>query len=215
MESDGQCQVPEEVSEVPPAAQRPQLHHRLHHLPQLSAAGDHPDEPSSRPGFMTSGRIASACLSLVPLAVADADEMVGVLSADALYAFTGGSRLGLDELRVRYARLTVGRSPDGSQEWCNWIVRREVGGQAVGYVQATIMDGGARAGIAWVIGLDWQGHGYAREAARALVAWLDSRGVTLIQAHIHPEHAASAAVARRAGLLPTGHFDDGEQLWQR
>ena len=118
---------------------------------------------------MTSGRIASACLSLVPLAVADADEMVGVLSADALYAFTGGSPPGLDELRKRYARLTVGRSPDGSQEWCNWIVRREVGGQAVGYVQATIMDGGARAGIAWVIGLDWQGRGYASEAARALV----------------------------------------------
>ena len=164
---------------------------------------------------MTSEHIPSARLSLVPLAVSDAEEMVGVLSADALYTFTGGTPPGLGELRDRYARLAVGRSPDGSQEWCNWIVRREPGGQAVGYVQATIMDSGARAEIAWVIGLDWQGHGFASEAARALVAWLDSRGVTIIQAHVHPEHAASAAVARRAGLLPTGHFDDGEQLWQR
>jgi RimJ/RimL family protein N-acetyltransferase len=63
--------------------------------------------------------------------------------------------------------------------------------------------------------VDWQGHGYAAEAAGALVAWLDSRGVTTVRAHIHPGHAASAAVARRAGLAPTGHVDDGEQLWQR
>jgi RimJ/RimL family protein N-acetyltransferase len=164
---------------------------------------------------MTNDRIGSARLSLVPLAVADAEEMVEVLSADALYAFTGGSPPGLGELRDRYARLAVGRSPDGSQEWRNWILRREPGGSAVGYVQATIMDSGTRAEIAWVVGEDWQGQGYATEAALALVAWLDSRSVTAVQAHIHPDHVASAAVARRAGLLPTGHFDDGEQLWQR
>lgn len=164
---------------------------------------------------MTSDRITSARLSLVPLAVTDADEMAGVLSADALYAFTGGSPPAPAELRDRYARLAAGRSPDGSQEWRNWIVRREPGGQAAGYVQATIMDGGGRAEIAWVIGVDWQGQGYATEAARALVAWLDARGVAVVEAHIHPDHAASAAVARRAGLLPTGHADGGEQLWRR
>jgi RimJ/RimL family protein N-acetyltransferase len=164
---------------------------------------------------VTSEHIPSARLSLVPLAVSDAEEMVGVLGADALYAFTGGSPPGLGELRDRYARLAVGRSPDGGQEWRNWILRRQPDGTAVGYVQATITGAGTRAEIAWVIGVDWQGHGYATEAARALVAWLDSRGVTAVQAHIHPDHLASAAVARRAGLLPTGHFDDGEQLWRR
>jgi len=162
-----------------------------------------------------SDRIASARICLVPLAVADAGEMVRMLSAGSLYAFTGGSPPTLEELRARYARQATGRSPDGSQEWRNWIIRREPGGQAVGYVQATITDDGTRAEIAWVVGVDWQGRGYAAEAARALVAWLDSRDVRTIQAHIHPEHAASAGVARRAGLLPMGHFDDGEQLWQR
>ena len=109
----------------------------------------------------------------------------------------------------------AGHSPDGSQEWRNWIIRREPGGQAVGYVQATVADDGRQAEIAWVVGVDWQGQGYAAEAAQALVAWLDSRGVTTIRAHIHPGHAASAAVARRAGLAPTGHVGEGEQLWQR
>jgi RimJ/RimL family protein N-acetyltransferase len=163
---------------------------------------------------MTDDRIRSARLCLVPLAVTDAEEMVGVLSAEALYTFTGGEPPGLDELRARYARQAAGRSPDGSQEWRNWIIRREPGGQAVGYVQATVVDDGKRAEIAWVVGVDWQGHGYAAEAAQALVAWLGSRGVTTIQAHIRPGHAASAAVAQRAGLAPTGHVDDGEQLWQ-
>jgi RimJ/RimL family protein N-acetyltransferase len=167
------------------------------------------DEPVTR------DQISSGRLSLTPLAVGDADEMVGVLSGAALYAFTGGSPPSLDELRARYARLAAGRSPDGREEWRNWIIRREPDRAAVGYVQATITGGGTRAEIAWVVGLSWQRQGFAAEAVRALVAWLAARGVTAIQAHIHPDHVASAAVARRAGLAPTGQTDDGEQLWLR
>jgi RimJ/RimL family protein N-acetyltransferase len=141
--------------------------------------------------------------------------MVGVLGGDALYAFTGGAPPGLDELRARYAGQVAGRSPDGRKEWRNWILRRQPGGQAVGYVQATITGEGRRAEIAWVVGLEWQGQGYATEAARALVSWLDSRGAQIIHAHIHPGHAASAAVASRAGLRPSGVVEDGEQLWLR
>ena len=163
---------------------------------------------------MTPDQMSSARLRLVPLTVADADEMVGVLSGPALYAFTGGAPPGLDELRARYARQAAG-SPDGREEWRNWVLRLEPGGEAVGYVQATITGEGRRAEIAWVVGLRWQGRGYATEAARALVGWLDARGVAVIQAHIHPEHAASAAVARRAGLRPSGVIEDGEQLWLR
>jgi RimJ/RimL family protein N-acetyltransferase len=164
---------------------------------------------------VTSDQIRSARLYLVPLAAADADEMVGVLSGAALYTFTGGSPPGLGELRARYARLATGRSPDGREEWRNWILRREPDRVAVGYVQATIVDGGTRAEIAWVVGLNWQRQGFAAEAVRALVTWLDARDVTVIQARIHPDHAASAAVARRAGLVPTGQTDEGEQLWLR
>ena len=164
---------------------------------------------------MTSDRIRSARLCLVPLAVADADEMVGVLSGAALYTFTGGSPPSLAELRARYAGLAAGRSLDGREEWRNWVIRREPDQTAVGYVQATIVDGGTRAEIAWVVGLSWQRQGFATEAARALTAWLDARGVTVIQARIHPDHAPSAGVARRAGLVPTGRSEDGEQLWLR
>jgi RimJ/RimL family protein N-acetyltransferase len=180
--------------------------------------------------------IRGARIVLTPLAVGDAEEMSGVLGEEQLYAFTGGHPPTADELRARYARQVAGRSADGREEWRNWIIRRAADGQAAGFVQATItaraaQPGGAAAAagaaaagertgeeiaeIAWVVGLAWQGNGYAAEAARTLVAWLDARGVATIQAHIHPGHTASAAVARGAGLRPAGRIEDGEQLWRR
>jgi len=153
-------------------------------------------------------------IELVPLAVSDAEEMVHVLADEDLYAFIGGSPPTPAELRARYARQVVGRSPDGTQEWRNWIIRTVPDGTAVGYAQATIVNAGRQAEIAWVVGSPWQGRGYATRAARDLVTWLAGHGVQVIEAHVHPGHAASAAVARRAGLAPTERFDDGEQIWR-
>ena len=140
--------------------------------------------------------------------------MVGVLGDERLYAFTGGQPPTLDELRARYRRLAVGRSADGSEEWHNWIVRRRSDGRTIGTVQATILDAGHGADIAWVIGLPWQGQGFASEAAQALVRWLEGRGVTSITAHVHPDHHASASVASRAGLSATDEIEDGERVWR-
>src|SRR5262245_65415124 len=127
---------------------------------------------------MTDEEIRSARLRLVPLVVTDAEEMAGVLSAEALYTFTGGEPPGLDELRARYAGQAAGRSPDGSEEWRNWILRLEPGGEASGYVQATITGEGRRAEIAWVVGVDWEGRGSATEARRARGTCLARRGPT-------------------------------------
>ncbi|SNR92146.1 Acetyltransferase (GNAT) domain-containing protein [Streptosporangium subroseum] len=80
-----------------------------------------------------------------------------------------------------------------------------------GYVQATVTS--AEASVAWVVGVPWQGRGIAGEAALALVAWLRERGVSTIVATVHPDHAVSSAVARRAGLVPTDARVDGEVVW--
>jgi RimJ/RimL family protein N-acetyltransferase len=84
-------------------------------------------------------------------------------------------------------------------------------------VQATLIrhHEGWTAQVAWIIGLPWQHQGYASEAARALVGWLDSRHVHDLVAHIHPDHVASAKVAMRAGFQPTHDQVDGEQVWRR
>lgn len=86
-------------------------------------------------------------------------------------------------------------------------------------LQASYSDGGGHAAeIAWVVGLPWQGKGIATEAARAVVAWLIGQGVRTITAWVRPDHHASAAVARRAGLTATNEYRDTElhreQLWR-
>ena len=48
-----------------------------------------------------------------------------------------------------------------------------------------------------------------------MAAWLVGSGVGRIEAHIHPEHQASAAVARHVGLAPTDERVDGETVWRR
>ncbi|HJW59363.1 MAG TPA: GNAT family N-acetyltransferase [Actinomycetota bacterium] len=154
-------------------------------------------------------------LLLAPLVPGDADEMAGVLADPALHRFTGGRPATLQELRTRYAALAAG-SGRPEEVWRNWIVRRRADARPVGTVQATITrdNGGWAATIAWVIGVPWQGQGYAAEAARALVGWLARRDAREVVAHIHPDHAASARVATRAGLLPTPDQVDGEQVWR-
>jgi len=163
----------------------------------------------------TTEHIATLRLDLVPLQPDDADEMVNVLADSRLYTFTGGRPPSRDELLDRYQRQSVGHSAGGTEEWHNWIVRRRSHGEAIGFVQATIVGSRGPADVAWLIGRPWQGRGFAGEAARAVVAWLERRSVLLITAHIHPDHPASQAVAASAGLEPTDEFDDGERVWHR
>lgn len=151
----------------------------------------------------------------MPLRVEDADELAGELADERLHEFIGGRPATLAELRDRYARLAAGSS-DPDELWLNWIVRRRADSQAIGTVQATITarDGRRTAHVAWVIGVDWQRQGFASEAARALVDWLRGGRADEVVAYIHPDHLASAAVATRAGLLPTDDLVDGEQVWR-
>ncbi|MYX27230.1 GNAT family N-acetyltransferase [Streptomyces sp. SID8381] len=158
--------------------------------------------------------VRTARLELVPLEAGHAGEMAEVLADPALHEFIGGAPLGAARLRERYARL-AGGSPDPEVSWCNWVMRtRERPCRLVGTVQATVTAGGSVAEVAWVVGTAWQGRGFASEAARGLVGLLERRGVGLVLAHIHPEHRASAAVARAAGLAPTDERADGEAVWR-
>jgi RimJ/RimL family protein N-acetyltransferase len=96
----------------------------------------------------------------------------------------------------------------------NWIVRLTRDRRAVGVMQATVAADGRSAEVAWEIGVPWQGRGFGSEAATAVVAWLVGQDVAEIRALVHPDHAASARVAARAGLEPTTDLVDGEVVWR-
>jgi RimJ/RimL family protein N-acetyltransferase len=160
-----------------------------------------------------SERISTARLDLLPIQPEHAEEMSGVLSDPALYEFIGGQPPAVTELRSRYQSWAAG-SPDPAQSWHNWVIRLREEGCLAGWVQATVSGLSDRAAeVAWVVGKPWQSRGIATEAARGVVDWLERQGVGTITAHIHPDHQASAAVARAAGLAPTAEMHDGELRW--
>jgi len=161
------------------------------------------------------GDLTTERLRLTPLVPDDAEEMVEVLGDERLHEFIGGAPASLAELQERYLRMVAG--PGRADEvWCNWIVRRQGDDRPVGTVQATLVraDGRWSAEVAWVIGVAAQGKGFASEAALALVDGLRAQDVDDVRANIHPDHAASAAVARAAGLQPTDRTVDGEVVWE-
>ena len=97
-----------------------------------------------------------------PLRVEHAVELMPVLDDSSLHTFVGGEPADLAQLRARYARQVVGRSPDGSQCWLNWLVRGE-DAEALGLIQATVSEDEDEliAEVAWVIGTAHQRRGYA------------------------------------------------------
>ena len=70
------------------------------------------------------------------------------------------------------------------------------------------------ADIAWVVAPEAQGRGVATEATRAMIQWLQERGVRSFGAFVHPQHRASMAVAKNQGLAPTSTIEDGETRWE-
>lgn len=140
--------------------------------------------------------------------------MVGVLADPALYAYIGGQPPTPHGLSETYRRWQAG-SPRAGEVWRNWVVRLRDDGAAVGHMQATIVMGDLSADIGWIIGMSWQGRGYATEAALALVARLETLGVATIVALVHPDNLASARVAERAGFTRTDEVVDGEIVWRR
>jgi RimJ/RimL family protein N-acetyltransferase len=159
--------------------------------------------------------ITTERLDLLPLRVEHAAHMAAVLGDPALHTFIGGTPESPEGLLARYERLVAGPS-DPTVSWLNWVVSLRAEGRLTGTVQATITPDplGSVAEVAWVIGTSWQGRGIATEAAQGLVAWLEGTADVII-AHVHPDHAASAAVAAACGLAATEHVEDGEIRWTR
>jgi RimJ/RimL family protein N-acetyltransferase len=154
-------------------------------------------------------------LVLEPLRVEHAVEMAPVLDDIALHRYIGGRPASVRELSERYRRLAVGRSPDGTEGWLNWVIRCRASGEPAGTVQATVSRDGLRrqAELAWVVATPCQRLGYAAEAAAGMAGWLRARGIPLLVAYVHPEHRASARVAERLGLIPTDVVVEGETRW--
>lgn len=117
--------------------------------------------------------LSTAELTLEPLGTNHAEAMFELLSDVEIYRYLDyPPPSSIQHLRGVYARLEARRSPDGSEDWLNWVIR-PVGRPLVGYVQATVSSN-RRAYVAYIRASKYWGFGYAQKATHAMLEHLAS-----------------------------------------
>lgn len=143
--------------------------------------------------------ISTARLRLEPQTAAHADVMFQVLADPRVHTFLPSDPPTRDILVERFARLESRRSPDAAELWLNWVVYQQ--DAAIGTVQASVNLADARADVAYVFHPGSWGHGYAREALTALLAFLhQDLGVQRSRAIIDTRNTLSQRLVERLGF---------------
>lgn len=143
-------------------------------------------------------------LTLEPLTVSHGEEMFALLSAPEIYRYLDyAPPSSVRHLQALYATLESRRSPDGTQHWLNWVIREPVHG-LVGYVQATVGQSGS-AWIAYVLGAQYGGRGYATLATRRMMGHLvEDYAARRFLATVERDNAKSITVLERLGFSRAG-----------
>ncbi|HEY9066272.1 MAG TPA: GNAT family N-acetyltransferase, partial [Burkholderiaceae bacterium] len=165
--------------------------------------------------------LASGGLTLEPQVAAHAEEMFAVLSDPAIYEYENEPPPSVEWLRERFARLETRRSPDGQEQWLNWVIRLP-SSEAIGFVQATLQADG-QAVVAYVLSSKHWGKGLAQQAVRVMLAELvDRYDVQMFFAVLKRQNQRSARLLERLSfktvvdeLAAWLQVEQGELLMQR
>ncbi len=151
---------------------------------------------------------------LEPQGARHADALFAVLSDPAIYRYENAPPASVQALRERLARLESRQSPDGGEQWLNWVVwapgdpapqdgdpaARPSMDHLAGFVQATVMPDG-RAFIAYVFGSRSWGRGLATRAVSAMLVELAAHhGVRRFVADVKVDNAPSLRLLARLGF---------------
>ncbi|MEV6209343.1 GNAT family N-acetyltransferase [Kitasatospora sp. NPDC051914] len=137
-------------------------------------------------------------LRLRPLTEADTDWWVRLHADDEVGRFVGAYSKEQAATRLR----------DIQQQWAErghglCAVELADSGETIGRCGLNWWEQFDETEIGWTFARDHWGHGYATEAARAVLAWgFGTLGLAQITAMIHHGNTASTAVARRLGFAP-------------
>ena len=160
--------------------------------------------------------IESPRLVLEPQCTAHAQAMFTVLSDPAIYTYENAPPASLEWLQRRFAALEARHSPDGREQWLNWVLRLRAG-ELIGFVQATVQAEG-RASIAYELASAHWGCGLASEAVEAMTSELAAHfGVHTLAAVFKRTNTRSRRLLERQGFRPVASaaVDDDEDMMQR
>jgi RimJ/RimL family protein N-acetyltransferase len=165
--------------------------------------------------------VATATLTLEPQTAAHAEEMFAVLSDPAIYEYENAPPQSLAWLLDRFSKLESRRSPDGKEQWLNWVIRLP-SSELIGYVQATVCPNGSAA-IAYVLSSAYWGRSLAHQAVQAMISELvEHYKVRRLYAVFKSQNFRSRRLLERLGFSlasPELHLERhlalGELLMQR
>jgi len=141
--------------------------------------------------------LKAGSLCLEPMTVAHAEAMFDVLADSEIYRYLDyPAPPSIEHLRDLYARLEKRQSPDCTETWLNWVVRKP-GETPMGYVQSTVLPSGD-AWVAYVLNSRHWGGGVAHAATQAMMAHLASAyDVKRFMATVEVENVRSIRLLER------------------
>ncbi len=141
----------------------------------------------------------------------EADRMLDMYSRPDVVRFLGSAPTPMTSLAAARGRIARARDHNaGAPAGCGWwAVEVASSGTVAGTVAVVAIadDPDGTLEIAWHLHPDSQGHGYATEAARAVLDRAHAAGVPEVLVLVAPANTASLAVARRLGVRPRGLTD--------
>jgi ribosomal-protein-alanine N-acetyltransferase len=155
--------------------------------------------------------LTTARLVLEPIDERHAERLFELFQDASIYTFIPTEPPhSAGALRERFARLMTRHSADRSEIWLNWAVRVVASGSYVGTVQATVRPDGS-AVVAYELGSEFRGRGYATEACQAVISELvASYSVHRISAFVDTRNAASMRLLERLGFERTRQIPNAD-----
>jgi [ribosomal protein S5]-alanine N-acetyltransferase len=151
-------------------------------------------EPSAATGELLTQRLA-----LRPLRESDLDVLASIYADPAVMRFLGGPRT-REDTRTRLSWMIAAHREQGFGLWATTL---RADGTLIGRCGIIVQDveGQTEHEIAYLLGSQWWGRGYATEAAAAIRDHARARlGFDRTISLIDPANTASQAVARRIGM---------------
>ena len=144
-------------------------------------------------------------LVLEPITSGHASSLFEVLGEPKVYDYIPEDPPAeLADLVARYTQLESRQSPTGDQVWLNWAIRLKGEKAYLGRVEATVYDDGS-AGVAYLLGSRFWGHGYASEAVRRILGLLfETYKCPEVFAEVDTENIASIRLLERLGFKQAG-----------
>jgi RimJ/RimL family protein N-acetyltransferase len=133
---------------------------------------------------------------------ADIARLTDLYGRDEVTRWLGGTpSVPPDELVTRWASLS-----DRDPRFGCWAIEREDGVVAGTLLFKPLPNGVGEVEVGWHLHPDSWHHGYATEAARAVIRRGFEAGLPEVYAVVRPGNAASLAVCRRLGMTPLGRM---------